>query len=210
MLLALFSAFALVAQAQFLLGGQFNFSSIKDKEEGGIEDSEETITNITVMPRLAYVNSDMWYGIDGGVTLIKDKFEAGGQSSETKSTLASVAPFFRWVKRPVDNLGLWVEVQAGASFGSEEDEDGNKTAELSGFGVGVRPGVILFVGQHLSFEASFGRLGYRSVTMKNPDDSNDKETISQFGLMLNDNSLTLNDALLNVSGGFTFGANWMF
>lgn len=162
------------------------------------------------MPRLAYASGNLWYGLDAGVTLINEKDDFGGTPDEYKTTIASVSPFIRYTKRPVDNFGIWIEGQAGASFGGEKDNDGNKTAEYSGFNVGARPGVIFFIGDHLSFEASFGRLGYTSFTVTNPNESREKETISQAGLMLNSNSLILDETALSISNAFQFGVNWLF
>ena len=208
-ILVLFGAFATAASAQFLLGGQFNASVVKDKQVGTGDDFESTTTLVTLIPRLAFASGNMWYGLDAGVNLIKDKSDLSGGSTETKTTIATIAPFFRSIKR-FDNLGIWIEAQAGASFGSAKDNDGNKTDKYTGFNVGLRPGVILFIGDHLSFEASFGRLGYTSFTDEDPNDSSNKETVSQAGLMLNSNTILLDQNTLGATTGFLFGANWLF
>lgn len=209
-LLALFCALTTCLSAQFLLGGQLNFSSIKSKEDGGGDDDESSTTLITVMPRLAYASGNLWYGLDAGVSLINEKDEFLNETNESKTTIANIAPFIRYTKRPVDDLGIWIEGQAGASFGSRKNDAGDKVAKYTGFNIGLRPGVIFFIGEHLSFEASFGRLGFTSFTTENPNDSDDKETLTQVGLILNGNSILLDETALTISNGFQFGVNWLF
>ncbi len=210
-LLLFFGIYSSFVSAQFLLGGQFNVSVLKDKDENaGGDDQESTTTFVMLIPRLAYVAGNTWYGIDAGVSLVNDKNNFFGTEVETKTTIATVAPFFRYMKKPSENFGLWIEGQAGASFGSEKNDDGDKTAKYAGLNIGLRPGVIFFIGEHLSFEASFGRLGYTSLTIEDPNNSSNKETISQVGFMLNSNSVLLDELTLNATSGFQFGANWLF
>ena len=209
-LLVLVGAIATAVSAQFLIGGQFNIASFKDKEAGNGATREISSTLVTLIPRLAYVSGNIWYGVDAGVSLVNSKFDLGGNINETKSTIATIAPFIRYVKRPVDNFGIWIEGQAGVSFGNEKDDAGSKTAEYTGYNVGLRPGVIFFIVDHLSFEASFGSMGYSLLTVTDPENTQVKETFSQAGLTLNSNSLSLDNTNFGIARGFLFGVNWMF
>lgn len=209
-LLVLFATIATTVSAQFLLGGQFNISSVKDKSKGGSNDTEQTATIVMLMPRLAKVSGNMWYGIDAGLTLASNKYGYGNSSSKSSTTIFNVAPFLRYIKRPVENIGIWIEGQAGHSFGSSKNDDGEKTAQYTGFNVGVQPGVVFYIGNHLSFEASFGRLGYITASIADPDNSSDKTTTSQVGLILNNNALMLEETIAGLSNSFQFGVNWLF
>ena len=91
-LLVLFATIATAVSAQFLLGGQFNISSVKDKSKGGSNDTEKT-TTIVVLPRLAKVSGNMWYGIDAGLSLASNKYDYGSSSSKSSATIFNIAPF---------------------------------------------------------------------------------------------------------------------
>jgi len=209
--LALFFSVFTTLQAQVFLGGQISFNSYKDKDESGSSQGESTVNFVTLLPRLGYVFGDFVAGLDVGVTSINSKSPRfGGGVDESKTNLTTVGPFVRYVKKPVENIGIWVEAQAGASFG-KRTENGVDDSNLSGFNLGVRPGVIFYIGKHLSFEASFGRLGFQSQTTKDAQNSSDKYTTTTAGLSLNSNVvLDLLGENPTVSSGFLFGVNWTF
>jgi hypothetical protein len=195
--------------AQFLLGGNIGFSSAKSTTEFGGNESESKSTSITVIPRLGYVFGDNWAGLDAGIINMKSespRFPSG--TDENTANLISISPFFRHIQKPTENFGIWIEAQAGAAFGKSQD-NGEDDEKISAFGVGIRPGVIFFIGEHLSFEASFGRLGFNQTTFTDANDSDIKETTSEFGLSLNNNGIGISP-LGVISNGFTFGVNWMF
>lgn len=209
LLLVLFGAFATAVSAQFLIGGHFNITSFKDEEKTDVSIRESNTTRLTLLPRLAYASGNLWYGVDAGVNTVKSKYTQGIITSETRTAITTIAPFIRYIKRPVANFGLWIEGQAGASFGNEKTGR-IKTIEYSGFNVGLRPGVIFFIGSHLSFEASFGSLGYSSLTITKPSSTQQKDTFTQLGLILNGNALSPDNTIAGFSSGFLFGANWLF
>lgn len=195
--------------AQFILGGNIGFNSVKETSENGGSEIESTSSTVTVIPRLAYVMGNNWVGLDVGIQSSTDKspdFPSG--TVERKSSLTTINPFFRHIQKPTENFGIWVEAQAGVGFGKSQFE-GTDVEKLSTFGVGIRPGVIFFIGNHLSFEASFGRLGFSQTTIKDANDSDVKDTTTEFGLSVNNNGLGIN-SLNVISSGFLFGANWSF
>jgi len=200
---AFFCAVSTIASAQFILGGQFTFSTSTDKDE---DDDKFTTTSVTLLPRLAYdLGNNWWVGGDVGVTLLSQKEEFGGFETKSNVTLFTVSPFARRIWKPLDNMGIWLEGQAGASFGGLKEED-EKTEEYFIFSAGIRPGVIFFIGDRLSFEASFGRLGFSSISTTYPDRDDDKDTTSQFGLAINNNfgGFLFGEAFFS---GFVFGVN---
>lgn len=203
-------------QAQFIIGGNIGISAQKYIQEDGGDKQEAKITNVTLIPRLGYAFGNFWAGIDVGNTSVKvDQPDFGGNQTAYKVNLTNVGPFFRYIKKPTENFGIWVEGQAGFTFGKSE-EDNLDVAKYSGINVGLRPGVIFMIGKHLTFEASFGRLGFTQTTITDANDSNQKETSSEFGLSMNNNSFNLSsiyfleDFPLVLSNGFLFGANWTF
>jgi len=204
--LALFLlAFSTKVSAQFIVGGNLGFSAQTDTREFGGNKSEDKTTTITVIPRLAYSFGNNWAGLDVGITNTK---YAPDDDPETTSNLISVSPFFRHIQKPTENFGIWIEGQVGATFGKSQ-YDGEDDDELFSFGAGIRPGVIFFIGNHLSFEASFGRLGYTKTTITNANDSDYKDSSSEFGLSLNNNGIGIS-SLGVISNGFLFGVNWAF
>lgn len=210
-LAAFYLVFITMSQAQFVLGGNIGFNSAKLTDEFAGDKSEATVTNVTLIPRLGYAFGDFWAGLDVGISNLKYEEE----DYNSKLNLVNVSPFFRYTKKPTENFGVWIEGQAGFQFGKAED-DGEESAKYSGINAGIRPGVIFFIGDHLSFEASFGRLGFSSTTVTDPDDSDNKTTISNVGLSLNGNgidltSLTfLDESPTSLVGGFLFGVNYTF
>lgn len=195
--------------AQFLVGGNIGFNTSKNTSERGSDESESKSTIISVIPRLGYVFGDNWAGLDAGVMNMKSEspgFPSG--TDENTANLISITPFFRHIQKPTENFGIWIEAQAGAAFGKTQN-NGEDDAKISAFGAGIRPGVIFFIGEHLSFEASFGRLGFNQTTVTDANDSDIKDTTSEFGLSLNNNGIGISP-LGVISSGFTFGVNWMF
>ncbi|MFN0176122.1 MAG: outer membrane beta-barrel protein [Saprospiraceae bacterium] len=190
MALCLFGFSALV-QAQFVLGGNIGFTTGKTTDEPAGD--EHKSTDLNLVPRLGYIFGNNWAGLEVGISSSTHEDPAG---REDKISLTTVAPFFRHNFVNNNNMGIWLEAQAGALFGKSET-DGDETAKISGFGAGLRPGVIFYVGNHLSFEASFGRLGFTQSKWEDPDDSDINIKNTEFGLELNGTT-------------FLFGANWTF
>jgi len=197
------------ANAQFILGGNIGFNAQKETNEVGSDKEETKSTTITVVPRLAYVMGNNWVGLDVGITNNTTKFPGFNNNTiEQKTNLISVNPFFRHIQKPTENFGIWVEAQAGVGFGKAQI-DGRDTENVSVFGASLRPGVIFFIGNHLSFEASFGRLGFSQTTVTDADNSDNKDITSDFGLNLNNNGIGIN-ALGVINSGFLLGVNWLF
>jgi len=209
-----FMSAATILQAQFLVGGQLGFNSSKFKEQDGNSTEESTLTTTTVIPRLGFAFGNMWAGLDVGITsaVSKEPTFSGG-TDEDKATSTNIGGFLRFIKKPTDNMGIWAEVQAGAGFGKSTN-NGQDDAKFTSVSAGIRPGVLFFIGEHLSFEASFGRLGFNSTTIKDASTANSdyKVTNSNVGLSLNSNNYQLNfiNEDFNITGGFNFAVNWMF
>lgn len=207
----LFLGISYHVQAQFQVGGALGFSKQNDLEEVGGDETEATTTDFTISPRLGYVFNDFWAGVDvsfNGTKTEETQFP-GTDHYVTKTNLTSISPFFRYTKNPIQNMGIWIEAQAGASFGKNSVE-GVTQRNYNGFNAGLRPGVIFYVGNRLSFEASFGRLGYSQFTVKDDQNPRDKETISRFGFGLNNNNIGIDISNTSIVSGFLFGVNWKF
>lgn len=215
LLVLLFAASATFAQAQFIASGQFDIASQKYKVSGSGSSEESSRTAMTLIPRLAYSFGDIWAGIDIGISNVTDKDpNFSGGTDEDKYSTFFAGPFVRFIKRPSDRMGVWAELQAG--FGSgKSTNNGQDDTKFNTLSAGIRPGVIFFISDHLSFEASYGRLGFSSVTTKdagaNPTDA--ENTFTNFGLSLNSNNYQINffnEDDLRITGGFNFAVNWMF
>ncbi len=183
-------ALATLSQAQFVIGGNIGFSTGKFKVEPSGTESKST--SINLVPRLGYIFGNNWAGLEVGINSFTLEDAAGRKN---KTSLTTIAPFFRHNFVNANQMGVWLEAQAGAVFGKSEF-DGTDTEKVSGFGAGVRPGVIFYVSNKLSFEASFGNLAFSSLKSESPTDSSFNETSTDFGLNLN-------------GGTFLFGVNWM-
>ncbi|GEM_PF-2060606 len=213
--LCLFS-FSAFVQAQFILGGNIGFSAQKETFDSGGDEEEIKLTNLTLIPRFGYAFGDFWAGLDVGISSLK---VVGPENDfDFKSSVVSVSPFIRYIKKPNEHFGVWVEGQAGFSFGKSES-DGDDLAKYAGINIGLRPGVIFYISEKLSFEASFGRLGFSQTTVEDAEDSDYKVTTSEIGFSANNNGIDLaplfyfeNDEpqFLKFNTGFMFGVNLMF
>jgi len=184
-------AFATISQAQFVIGGGIGFSDKNTKDEPSGDVNKHTTIN--VVPRLGYIFGDNWAGIEIGINSTTHESTDGRKD---KTNLTTIAPFFRHNFLKANNMGIWMEAQAGVVLG-KSDYDGTDYAKYTGFGAGIRPGVIFYVTNNLSFEASFGQFAFRQLKNENPDDSGIHSTDTEFGLNLNGDT-------------FLFGVNYSF
>jgi hypothetical protein len=210
----IFNFTALFAQAQWILGGNFSLSSSKSEYEAGINNSDISLVSISALPRLAYqVEKNQWIGLETGlVTIYSDRPNFGSGNIEERTRLFSISPFYRYIFKPSEIFGIWIEAQAGAGFGASR-ENGEKDDSYVTTSAGLRPGILFFINQHLSFEASFGNLGYSRITVKDAQGSNDRQTFSELGFSLNSINNATNAILFDTPsslGGFQFGVNWTF
>jgi len=184
-------AFTTMTKAQFVLGGNIGFSSNTSKDEPSGD--ERKSTSINLVPRLGYIFGDNWAGLEVG---FNSSTQEGPTGLKNTTNLTTIAPFFRHNFVNANNMGVWLEAQAGMTFGKSEF-DGTETSKFSGFGAGLRPGVIFYVTDHLSFEASFGRLAFSQLKEEDPDNSDNSTTDTDFGFELNGST-------------FLFGVNYSF
>jgi hypothetical protein len=214
LLLLLFTGLSLIANGQWILGGNFAITSQKSLLEAGSSDIETSLVGIVVLPRLSYsLKESQWLGLETGlISTYSDRPGFSGSNTDEVQQLFSISPFYRHIFKPADILGIWIEAQGGAGFGSSRT-GGEKDDKYSTFAAGIRPGIILFIGQHLSFEASFGRLGYSYIKVKDAGGSNDAQSYSELGFSFNSVNNPVNLLLLDrpqAIGGFYFGINWKF
>lgn len=219
-LFALMLFIAAQAKSQFLVGGNMSITSQNHISKSAIDETKSTLTTATILPRFGFITGNNWVGFEAGVTTLKlENPDFNNENSTDKLNLISISPFYRFIKKPTENMGIWLEAQGGVSFGSEKYND-EEISEYNGFSLGIRPGIIFYIGNHLSFEASFGRVGYNQIKVTSKANSDISETSSKLGFSLNNNNVDqLVNALLlqdeiNISlpqgTGFMFGANWMF
>lgn len=214
LLLLFFTVIYLSANGQWILGGNFAITSQKSQLESGSSNVETSLTGIAVLPRLSYtITETQWLGLETGlVSTFYNRPDFNGGNLDEVKQLFSLSPFYRHIFKPAEILGIWVEAQAGAGIGSSRINS-EKDDTFSAFTAGIRPGILIWAGKHLSFEASFGRLGYSFVKVKDAAGSADTQTYSEFGFSFNSINNPIN-LLLQESpqpiGGFQFGVNWKF
>lgn len=210
-LLIILGSMGFQANAQFLVGGNIGFSKYQDHDDQGTNETETTITSFTLIPRLGYAFGNSWAGLDAGFTSLKVEV-TGFENFNSTLNLTTINPFYRYIQKPTDNFGIWIEGQAGATFGKDKIGDVVQN-NYFGLNFGLRPGVIFYFGKKLSFEASFGNIGFTSLTSTSEADSNNKETVTNFGFGVNNGSNILqlySGNAPNYTPNFQFGVNWMF
>lgn len=187
---------AAAAHGQIFVSGLYNLSSSNYKSESPSLTQKTSETNVTFIPRFGFVFGNWIAGGDAGFSSIteRSKVTPGTGDNKTVTTQTTIGPFVRYVRRPVEWLGLWGEFQTGIQFGAQR-VNGDRYYRQNGFGAGLRPGVMFFLGKHLSFEASYGNLSFVTSKATYEDDSTSRDTYG--GLELNNST-------------FLFGANWTF
>ncbi len=189
-------AYSQTDQGTMYLGGSLNFGFGSSKEKAGSTtvDGPKTF-NFGINPALGYFISDNFMlGLGIGYDMESYKEENYGIHDEYKVTTSAfnVGPFVRYYMMPVKNAGIFVQGNVAVGFGkvkTETTDDGTTTSnemKLSAFTVGVTPGIVFFVSDMVSFEATFGNLSFTSATDKQDvGDDEYKDTQSQFNLEIN-------------------------
>lgn len=209
-----FILLSLPVHAQWILGGNFALTSQKSRFEAGNSAQETTLVGISILPRLSYsLKETQWLGLETGlISTYTDRPNFSGGNTDESQHLFSISPFYRHIFKPAEFMGIWLEAQAGGGLGYSK-VNGEKDDSYASLAAGIRPGILFFVGKHLSFEASFGRLGYSLVRVKDAGGSNDTQTYSELGFSFNSINNPANQLLLDrpqAVGGFQFGVNWQF
>lgn len=155
---------AVTMNAQVFVGGELGFTSTK---AGAGFDRE---TGFRILPEVGYTFNDEWaagvaFGYSKGVS---DMLENGYLNNDDK--IFVVNPYARYNFINGKLVSLFVD--GGVELAFPKDGD-------TYFGIGLKPGVALKLGDNMSFVTHFGFVGY-----KKQGDAN------KFGLDIDQNNLT--------------------
>jgi len=182
-------------QGTMYLGGSLNlgFGSTKNKAGSNSTDGPKTF-NFGINPKCGYFIADnLMIGLGLGYNMQSVKTTDVINDEEKLTTTAfNVGPFIRYYMLPVKTMGFFVDGNVAMGFGKLKDEvtDGGTTTtdeiKMSAFVVGITPGVVIFIGEKVSLEATFGGLSFMSSTDKQTiGDTEYKSTTSNFALDIN-------------------------
>lgn len=185
-------AYGQAQKGALLLGPSFNYyqSSNSSKPENVSSVKQESRSGgFDGNLRIGYFVSDkVALGILGGYSSGYSTNEYGNtvadfQSSEVRTHMNSVGLFGRAYKLYNENkFGFFCQLealyQAGNSTTTEKEplngiqQITKSTADVHGFTIGLRPGVVYFITKKIGLESSFGNLSYTNRTQKNSLSSN--------------------------------------
>lgn len=139
---------ALSAKAQVYVGGTLGVWH----DDGDVES-----TSFIISPEIGYNFNEKW-AVGGNIGFAYNKFD------DAKSTAFAIAPYARYSYYENKIVRLFVDAGFGISTSKQEDHDA-----LTGFEVGVKPGIAIKLNNKLSLVAKCGFLGYREdyLTLEN-------------------------------------------
>lgn len=144
-------------------------------EEAGSAESN----NFEIAPKVGYfVNENIAVGAHLGYQ--NATAELGGRDTKDLSTI-SVGVFGRYYFLPTNKFSIFG--QLGVDYLTVDDNMTDTNAD--GFGFAVAPGISYFVSNHFALEATFGVLGYSSVS---PDGG---DSVDSFNFGVDTNNIKL-------------------
>lgn len=200
------SVSALSAQDKGFISGQMSFFSTSvSGVDGGT-------TSGTFGPVVGYNVSEkitVGLGLNYSNTTVKRNVAPVGELMlEDKTSLFTVEPFMRYMKKVDEDFLLYGQLGVGFGSGKTTEEhvvtngSGVSTIEetesgLSTFKASIGPGIVFVFAPRWAVNADWGALRYESRTTKPDAPSADDTTTNTFGLAL-------------TPGAVTFGLNWLF
>lgn len=131
----------ITANAQFYVGGELGIWRDTDAEK----------TSFTLAPGLGYEFNEKWaVGGELAFSMMTDTY-----------TKFAIAPYARWSFFKNDRVKLFLDMGFGVSitdFDDHYDWDGDDS--VTGFQIGVKPGIAVKLNKHFSVLAKVGFLGY--------------------------------------------------
>lgn len=165
------------SQGDIFVSGAVGYGS----EKTGDNKSDQ----FTFSPRAGYfVTSNIAVGVKLGFTSGTTTEDAGlGGTIDVDTNTFSVGGFGRYYFTPARDFSFFGELSVGYDSSKVEPEGGEE-AKVTGFNVGLAPGISYFVSDHIALEATFGLLGYKT-SEPDADGSESTDTIN-IGANFND------------------------
>lgn len=205
-----FVAAAMFANAQFFVGGGLGLTTEggKTKQSGNgvtVEADAPKSFGFQFVPTVGYMfNDNIGVGLDLGFSFSKtvqdNLFDADNDKYKetTKTTTIAFAPFFRYVFAEVDNFKFYCDAKFAFASSKpkvkDEYTDLNLTIEvdgpkMTGFAVGVIPGIQYNFTDHISVNAKLNLLSLGYTTAKRTQEANGTkftQTTNNFGFGINE------------------------
>ncbi len=188
------AAAAQTSQGTVVLSGSVGYSKTTDNEGDEFEQYQSTFN---ISPSIGYFISD---GLEVGASIGYQKaknnmFYPTGWDMieiEQETSLFAFAPYLTKYFMVSDRVALTGTGSVGFSKGTSTFSFDSDKAEsdLSGFQLAVVPGITFFPTEKIGINASFGSLGYASLTSE-PKEGEGKTKSSNLGLNLNASTLNV-------------------
>lgn len=206
------AAFAMTANAQFVLGGKLDINHNGNHDDDYLGGS--AATNISILPKIGYwLNDNMQIGAQFGWDYTYTRTYAGADDTYTSHPKSAVviAPYFRYNVANWNNFTVFCEAQLNVTLGLESNQHNfvggdeftgfpvDQSDNYTSFGLNVVPGLNYAFNDRISMDIYVNLLGlYCNMT------SYEGRSSHNWGLMANMNAQDLNAHLNNFSIGFNY------
>ena len=175
------NGFAQLQQGKKFVGGTLSFYKFDN-------DNSANTTNLEIGPSLGFMVSDH---LSLGVLLDYTGQYVKGGNFKPNQSIFTLGAFSRQYFPVGEQFALYVQESLSGSTGTEKDTDNGleQKFNITGFSIGVGPGIIFFPDPKLGLEAGIGLLGYDHQKRKNSDTGSSNSSNS-YGLNFNMTSIT--------------------
>ena len=200
-------AFAQLSKGNILVTGAFSISgSSSENTVNNTTSDGPTVTSVSFVPNVSYFLTVRFaLGLELGLSnnTTEDKDINGNTTVTTKDVTGtfSISPFVRYYVPLGQNFYFYGQGGFGVTTGGIESTrtsvttfgnntvttETKSTSDISGFNVGLRPGITYFLNNRFALDASFGLLGIQNATVKEGDD---EFKTTEFNFNIIPNSLT--------------------
>lgn len=201
------AAFAMTANAQWVLGGNIGANHSNNHATDYVTGS--TSTNISIMPKIGYwLNDDMQIGIQLGYTQNYNRnylTDVDSYTSNTGSALEFI-PYFRYNVANWKNFTVFCEAQLDLTLGLESHGYNSVTETTTDAGDSyTRFGIALVPGLNYAFTENISMDIYVNLLALYADFyTSDNSGAHSWGLGLNMDAQTVNAHLSNFAIGFNY------
>ena len=153
---------AVGVNAQVFVGGGIGFANT--------DNGDNDVTTFKFLPEVGYTFNDEW---SGGVVFGWDGANKGMKKEWT------ISPYARYTFLKSNVISAFLDGCVGYSHAY------NAGIDADGFSLGVKPGLAVKMGQHVSFVTHIGFFGYNHLK-----DNNTDEKLNNWGVDLDGNNIT--------------------
>jgi outer membrane protein len=171
-LIALFSLFCVILNAQYFAGGSISLNTFGGTYDNGTTKTDKTSSfGFNISPRIGkFVSEKIAIGVGLDLSYNKQK-EARDPERISRSSYIGFIPFLRYYAVKVNKFSIYGQGNLGLSFSNSSVKEGATTTDgpkISGLGLNIFPALSYDLSDKFSLETTlnFLKLGYNYSTSK--------------------------------------------